>query len=66
VKLEPTNAKAHYQLSFAYRRLGRDQEGAKELAAYREIHDKVRSGMQRIRTGILGNIAQPQTDAPSE
>jgi tetratricopeptide (TPR) repeat protein len=66
VKLEPGNANAHYQLSFAYRRLGRDQEAAKELAAYREAHDKVRGSMQRIRTGILGNIAQPQTDAPPE
>jgi tetratricopeptide (TPR) repeat protein len=66
VRLEPGNAIAHYQLSFAYRRLGRDQEAAKELAAYREAHDRVRSSMQRIRTGILGNLAQPQTDAPPE
>ena len=66
VKLEPANANAHYQLSFAYRRLGRGQEAAKELAAYREIHDDLRRSSQRIRTGILGNIAQPQTDAPPE
>jgi tetratricopeptide (TPR) repeat protein len=66
VKLEPGNANAHYQLSFAYRRLGRGEEAAKELAAYREIHDDARRNLQRIRTGILGNIAQPQTDAPPE
>ena len=66
VKFEPANANAHYQLSFAYRRLGRGQEAAKELAAYREIHEDVRRSSQRIRTGILGNIAQPQTDAPPE
>jgi tetratricopeptide (TPR) repeat protein len=66
VKFEPANANAHYQLSFAYRRLGRGQEAAKELAAYREIHDDIRRSSQRIRTGILGNIAQPQTDAPPE
>ena len=66
VRLEPTNANAHYQLSFAYRRLGRGPEAAKELAAYREIHDDARRNMQRIRTGILGNLAQPQTDAPPE
>ncbi|MGA2074345.1 MAG: tetratricopeptide repeat protein [Terriglobia bacterium] len=66
VKFEPANANAHYQLSFAYRRLGRGQEAAKELAAYREIHDDVSRRSQRIRTGILGNIAQPQTDAPPE
>jgi tetratricopeptide (TPR) repeat protein len=66
VKFEPANANAHYQLSFAYRRLGRSQEAAKELAAYRQIHDDARRNSQRIRTGILGNIAQPQTDAPPE
>jgi len=66
VKLDPTNPNAHYQLSFAYRRLGRDQEAAKELSAYRETHDKFAGTMQRIRMGIIGNIAQPQTDSPPE
>lgn len=66
VKIEPGNPNAHYQLSFAYRRLGREQEASKELAAYREIHDDVRRRSQRIRIGILGNIARPQTDAPPE
>jgi len=66
VKLEPDNANAHYQLSFAYRRLGRGQEATKELATYREIHDSAQRSRQRIRTGIQGNIAQPQTDAPPE
>ena len=66
VRLEPADANAHYQLSFAYRRLGRGAEATKELAAYREIHDDARRNMQRIRTGILGNLAQPQTDAPPE
>jgi len=66
VRLEPTNPNAHYQLSFAYRRLGHEQEAAKELAAYREAHDRIRSSMLRIRLGIVGNIAQPQTDTPPE
>jgi len=66
VHLEPDNPNAHYQLSFAYRRLGREQEAAKELAAYREAHDKLQSTKLRIRTGILGNLAQPQTDTPPE
>jgi tetratricopeptide (TPR) repeat protein len=66
VKLEPANPNTHYQLSFAYRRLGRDQEAAKELSAYRETHDKYAQTMQRVRVGILGNIAQPQTDSPPE
>jgi len=66
VRLEPANPNAHYQLSFAYRRLGREQEAAKELTAYREAHDRIRSSMLRIRLGIVGNIAQPQTDTPPE
>jgi len=66
VKFEPANANAHYQLSFAYRRLGRGEEATRELAAYREIHDDIRRSSHRIRTGILGNIAQPQTDVPPE
>ena len=66
VTLAPANPNAHYQLSFAFRRLGRDQEAAKELAAYRETHDKFAKTMQNIRTGILGNIAQPQTDSPPD
>ncbi|MHB8653761.1 MAG: tetratricopeptide repeat protein [Terriglobia bacterium] len=66
VKLDPANPNAHYQLSFAYRRLGRDQEAAKELSVYRETHDKAAGTIQRIRMGIVGNIAQPQTDSPPE
>jgi tetratricopeptide (TPR) repeat protein len=66
VHLQPDNPNAHYQLSFAYRRLGRDQEAGRELAAYRETHDKQQNSSLRIRTGILGNIAQPQTETPPE
>jgi tetratricopeptide (TPR) repeat protein len=66
VALAPANPNAHYQLSFALRQLGRDQEAAKELAAYRETHDKLAKTRQNIRTGILGNIAQPQTDSPPD
>jgi tetratricopeptide (TPR) repeat protein len=66
VSLAPDNPNAHYQLSFAYRRLGREQEAGKELVAYRESRDKLRRTMQSIRTGILGNMVQPQTDSPPE
>jgi tetratricopeptide (TPR) repeat protein len=66
VELQPGNPNAHYQLGFAYRRLGREQEAARQLAAYRESHDKATQKMQRIRAGILGNIAQPQSDTPPE
>ncbi|MGD0695637.1 MAG: tetratricopeptide repeat protein [Terriglobia bacterium] len=64
--LEPDNPNAHYQLAFAYRRLGREQDAAKELAAYEQTQAKVKSGMMRIRTGILGNLTQPQTLSPPE
>ncbi|HET7214368.1 MAG TPA: tetratricopeptide repeat protein, partial [Terriglobia bacterium] len=66
VRLQPENANAHYQLSFAYRRLGREQDAARELAAYKASHDKLQSSRLRIRTGMLGNIAQPQTETPPE
>jgi tetratricopeptide (TPR) repeat protein len=66
VAVAPGNPNAHYQLSIAFRRLGRDQEAAKELAAYRETHDQSARTRQNIRTGILGNIAQPQTDSPPD
>ncbi|HLY62291.1 MAG TPA: tetratricopeptide repeat protein [Terriglobia bacterium] len=66
VNLDRDNPNAHYQLSFAYRRLGRDQDAAKELAAYRESHDKLQNTNLRIRSGMTGNIAQPQKDTPPE
>jgi len=66
VKLDPGNANGHYQLSFAYRRAGREEDAGKELAAYREIHDNLQKTQLRIRTGILGNLSQPQTDTPPE
>ena len=66
VKLDPGNANGHYQLSFAYRRVGREEDAGKELAAYREIHDNLQKTQLRIRTGILGNLSQPQTDMPPD
>jgi tetratricopeptide (TPR) repeat protein len=66
VKLDPGNANGHYQLSFAYRRVGREEDAGKELAAYREIHDNLQKTQLRIRTGILGNLSQPQTDTPPD
>ena len=66
VHLAPDNPNAHYQLSFAYRRLGREEEATKELTAYREIHDRLQNTQLRIRKGFQGNSAQPQTDTPPE
>jgi tetratricopeptide (TPR) repeat protein len=66
VKLDPGNANGHYQLSFAYRRVGREEDARKELATYRGIHDNLQKTQLRIRAGILGNLSQPQTDTPPD
>jgi tetratricopeptide (TPR) repeat protein len=66
VKLEPQNPNAHYQLSFAYRRLGREPEAQKELAAYKETHEKSLQTQRAIRAGILGDMSQPQSETPPE
>ena len=66
VKLNPADAVAHYQLSFAYLRVGREEDSKKELALYREVHDQQHRIVQGIRQGITGSIAQPQTAEPPE
>lgn len=66
VRLEPENAVAHYQLSFAYRRLGREPEAERELKTYRELHRKSVETMGNIRVGMLGLAGEPQTDEPPE
>jgi tetratricopeptide (TPR) repeat protein len=66
VKLDPQNPNAHYQLSFAYRRLGRELEAQKELAAYKETHAKLVQSQQAIRSGIIGDLSRPQSETPPE
>ena len=66
VKLAPDNPVAHYQLSFAYRRLGREEEAKRELALYRETHDKLLSAGLAIRAGIQGRLGAAQTAEPPE
>jgi tetratricopeptide (TPR) repeat protein len=66
VKLAPNNAVAHYQLSFAYLRTGRDADAKRELALYREAHDRQHEITQSIRQGLSGNISRPQTAEPPE
>lgn len=66
VKLGPDNPVAHYQLSFAYRRLGHEEEAQRELAAYRETHEKLLRAGQAIRAGIQGRMTAPQTAEPPE
>ncbi len=55
VRLDPSNSAAHYQLAFAYRRLGRQQEAERELAAYRATHAAELQKMSKIRTGMAGS-----------
>jgi tetratricopeptide (TPR) repeat protein len=66
VKLTPGDPVAHYQLSFAYRRVGRDAEAQKELALYRQLFEEQQRASLAIRTGILGDISSPQTAEPPE
>jgi tetratricopeptide (TPR) repeat protein len=66
VKLAPGDPVAHYQLSFAYRRVGREAEAQKELARYRELHEEQQRTSLAIRTAILGDISSPQTAEPPE
>jgi len=61
VQLQPGDPSAHYQLSFAYRRLGKDAEAEKEMAMYRQTHDQLQQSKQAIRSGIMGEMtAKPQ------
>ena len=64
--LEPDNLVAHYQLSLAYRRLGRAQDADKEEAAYRKLHQKQLATMDAIAGGITGRVSAAQTAEPPE
>jgi len=66
VQLAPDDAVAHYQMSFAYRRVGREEEAKKHLALYRKAHDLQQHVSQDMHLGIVGNISQPQTAEPPE
>lgn len=61
VQLAPDDAAAHYQISFAYLRVGRKQEAEKHLALYREAHDQ----QQRVsRVGGVDGSSPTQTTEP--
>jgi tetratricopeptide (TPR) repeat protein len=66
VRLDPDDLVAHYQLSFAYRRVGRETEAQKELVLYRELHEKQQQASLAIRAGFNGDISSPQTAEPPE
>jgi tetratricopeptide (TPR) repeat protein len=61
VHLDPSDPTGHYQLSFAYRHVGRDSDAEKEMALYQETHDREQREGLAIRKGILGEMtAKPQ------
>ena len=66
VKLAPASAVAHYQLSFAYRRVDREDDAKRELALYQGTHEEDQKLRQAIRAGIQGAISRPQTAEPPE
>lgn len=64
--MAPHEAVAHYQLSFAYRRLGRGVEAEKQMAIFRDIQKRQEHDRQVIRQGAIVNVSQPQTAEPPE
>ena len=66
VKLKPQGPVIHYQLSFAYRRLGLKHEAEKELAAYLQVQKKAIQAIETIRAGILGRTTRQPTAEPPE
>lgn len=61
VKLGPDDPQAHYLLSFVYRRMGRNQDAAHEMALYQQAHDKVQQTQMSIRRGMTSS---PVTESP--
>jgi tetratricopeptide (TPR) repeat protein len=64
--IAPGEAVAHYQLSFAYLRVGREAEAKKEMALFQEIKDREAHQRQVIRPGAPDSISRPQTAEPPE
>ncbi len=62
----PDEPVAHYQLSFAYRRVGRGAEAEKQMAIFRDIQKRQEHDRQAIRQGAAVNVSQPQTAEPPE
>jgi tetratricopeptide (TPR) repeat protein len=66
VKLAPDDAGAHYQMYFAYLRVGREEEARKQLALYREVHDQQQRLKQDGGPAIVGDRSQSQTSPRPE
>lgn len=66
INLDADNSQAHYMLSSVYRRLGREQDAARELELYNRAHTKAEQSQMSIRRGMGGPaIAEPKPAAPS-
>jgi Flp pilus assembly protein TadD len=57
--LAPDNPEPHYQLSVAYRRLGRKEEAAAESAVVRRIHESRRAGNVNVNVNTNKPPAAP-------
>jgi tetratricopeptide (TPR) repeat protein len=69
IKLDADNSEAHYMLSSVYRRLGREQDAAKELDLYNQAYSKATQSQMSIRRGMAGPAEggpKPGNTAPSE
>jgi tetratricopeptide (TPR) repeat protein len=54
LRIDGGNAEAHYMLSTVYRRLGRDQDAARELELYNRAYSKAAQSQMKIRRGMEG------------
>jgi len=66
LRLEPNNLAAHYELSLAYRRLGRAGDADREEAAYRALRQKQLSSMDAVAAGMSGRVSRAQTAEPPQ
>ncbi|HEV2492530.1 MAG TPA: tetratricopeptide repeat protein [Terriglobia bacterium] len=66
LSLEPDNLAAHYELSLAYRRLGRTENADREESAYQKLRQKRLSRMDAVATGMAGRVSRAQTAEPPQ
>jgi tetratricopeptide (TPR) repeat protein len=64
VKLEPTDASAHYRLSALYREAGRSEDAKRELAQFQK-YKQMKEKLQAIYKEMQIQPAQLQADEPS-
>lgn len=64
IKLDAGNSQAHYMLSTVYRRLGREQDAARELDLYNRAYSSATESQMNIRRGMAGTGAPvPKSDS---